>query len=132
MPIAQYLYVSESAFPMGHPSDQDILRVSRRRNQLLGLTGYLFRNETHFLQILEGPRDAIDMVAGSIRRDLRHHNLREWPIVEVPRRSFEGWDMGYGPCDRDHLDWILNLRHPERDLRAQVTAQLTRIAEAHS
>ena len=53
--LGQVVYRSEAVFPEGHLSNLDILREALARNSGQGLTGFLMRDRTHFLQVIEGP-----------------------------------------------------------------------------
>lgn len=98
--IYALLYVSESmvAHADGQAAVRQIVDVSRPRNAALDVTGALIFAESHFAQILEGPRPAVEDLMASIRRDQRHRNLRilrEGPLFE---RRFARWSLAYfGP-----------------------------------
>jgi hypothetical protein len=129
--IVQSLYISRAIHPMGHTSDAEILRASRKRCRALGLTGYLFRNETHFVQVLEGAARDVWSVMADIRRDTRHHMVCEWPPRLAASRTFGTWAMGYGPIDRDDVAVLLDrtaFGSRERDAFLQT---LRRIAATH-
>lgn len=93
--LAQVIYVSRACDPMGAASDKDILDEARTRNARLDLTGFLFRTRSCFVQLLEGPVEAIETVMNLIRADDRHHDIHEWPVNPVEERSFPDFRMGY-------------------------------------
>lgn len=73
----------------------DIWLRSRRRNAVLGLTGYLHREGETFVHYLEGPREALAAMAFSIRRDWRHDGLRRLDGGLLSVRRFADWDMAF-------------------------------------
>src|SRR4051794_28676501 len=100
MGIRCLLYVSESC--LSWPDDahevDHIVANARTRNEQLGLTGALIYTRTHFAQVLEGERDAIEAVMASIRADSRHRNLCVVAEESIETRYFPDWTMAYsGP-----------------------------------
>lgn len=93
--LTQVIYVSRARDPMGADSDKAILDEAHERNAELGLTGFLFRTRSSFVQLLEGPVEAVETVMNLIRKDDRHHDLHEWPPNPVEERSFPDFGMGY-------------------------------------
>lgn len=93
--ISQVFYISSSHFSPNNPIDKDILRVARKNNSRLGLTGCLFRSDRYYAQLLEGPEESVWRMMRRIRRDLRHFDIKEWPLTQAPVRTFPDWHMGY-------------------------------------
>jgi len=48
-----------------------------------------------FLQVLEGPIDAVMDTFGCIAHDPRHTGVRLLVQQHVPERLFDGWNMGF-------------------------------------
>jgi hypothetical protein len=76
-----------------------LLRHSRTSNQADGVTGMLLYRRGRFLQLLEGPADAVRAKMTEIRRDPRHENVRVLLEEDVPARQFPEWTMGYATED---------------------------------
>jgi len=95
----QLVYVSTAAWPMQNGDLNAILDVSRANNSRLGVTGLLLHIDQGFLQVLEGPRDAVMTVFASIQRDLRHIGLRVLVQQETDERLFVDWSMGFDKID---------------------------------
>lgn len=91
----QLVYVSTAAWPMNDGDLDTILAHSRKNNSRLGVTGLLLHIDQGFLQILEGPREAVLIVFAAIERDLRHIGLRVLIQQDVEERLFAGWSMGF-------------------------------------
>jgi hypothetical protein len=91
------LYISTARHPMtGHELDV-LLKLSRRNNAAVAITGLLVVGGRRFLQALEGPEAAVRATYERIGRDPRHFavvKLADGPIAE---RAFAGWSMGYQP-----------------------------------
>lgn len=82
----------------------EIERIAHRaqvRNYDLGITGCLFYFGGHFIQVLEGHRDDVDRVYGTIVSDARHPNVIGLVDNIVQARSFSNWSLrfvrGAGP-----------------------------------
>lgn len=73
----------------------DLLRYARARNTEERLSGLLLHVDGSFIQVLEGPTDAVDAAFDRISADPRHSRivvLTRGPIVE---RRFGDWAMGF-------------------------------------
>ena len=93
--IRQLLYTSSTTLADASAANHDILRTSRRRNAAEGLTGYLIKNGSTFIQVLEGEDQAIETAFRRIRRDMRHYGIVARFSRKVARRQFSDWSMGY-------------------------------------
>lgn len=70
-----------------------ILMQARRNNRRDGITGALVCREDLYIQLIEGPPDAIDTLYAKIARDDRHCDLRLLLTDSVEERVFAEWDM---------------------------------------
>jgi hypothetical protein len=93
--LRQILYVSAAAAPVGQADLDGILEASRRNNAREGVTGMLLYIDGGFLQILEGPDDAVARTYDRIATDKRHTALRTLVDQTTDARLFEGWSMGF-------------------------------------
>lgn len=91
----QLVYVSHAAWPMDPNDLNDILDVSRRNNVKADVSGLLLYLDQSFLQVLEGPIDAVIDTFGRIAHDPRHDGVRLLVQQHVPERLFDGWGMGF-------------------------------------
>jgi hypothetical protein len=97
--ITRIVYVSRSRLA-GSPQDQErqtrrILASARTNNRRAHLTGALTFNEGFFAQALEGSVNDLAPVFERIRGDSRHSNMKILEHVQVERRLFPTWSMGY-------------------------------------
>lgn len=93
--VHQLIYRSLSIHPRGHISDLDILRAAMARNTECGITGYLIRSSSTFLQALEGATDAVAHIYDLIRKDTRNAQHQVLIAEDREARDFAGWSMGY-------------------------------------
>ena len=66
-----------------------ILTVSRRNNARDAITGLLYVDGRRFLQVLEGPTDAVERAFARIAGDPRHR-----AVVTLSRRAIEAREFG--------------------------------------
>ncbi|PZA11677.1 phosphonate transporter [Rhodopseudomonas palustris] len=123
-PLYRLLYVSENRIA-GAVADvareiEAILDASRRHNDALGITGALIFNCGFFAQVLEGPRDAVELIFEVICKDPRHNKIQVISAGEVEAREFPHWTMAYigrSPSWEKALGWIKDDTHFAPDER---------------
>lgn len=93
--MKQIVYVSVAAPTLDRPGVEDILAVSRRNNAASGVTGLLCLLNSSFLQILEGPEEAVDETFARIGEDPRHESVLVLLERAIEGRDFAGWKMGF-------------------------------------
>lgn len=93
MQLTSVTYTSLARLDLQTSDLQDIHRIARERNALDRITGMLVFNGTHFLQIIEGAKSAIDELVERLRRDPRHTGFEIRDQREIRTRSFPGWPM---------------------------------------
>lgn len=89
------LYRSVAVHPFPHPSDLEILRAAWEHNRKVGITGYLVRTKHHFVQFVEGPRDAVHALHDALLLDPRHVEFEVLAEGPAETRQFPDWSMGY-------------------------------------
>lgn len=100
MPLLQLAYASR-------PVEYDggvltaILIEARRCNMRDQITGALICREDLFLQLLEGPAEAVEATYARICADKRHEQVRTLMRREIAdtARMFSHWAMKYDPAD---------------------------------
>ncbi len=97
MPFHRLLYRSESALSGSAESIElqvaSIIERSKAANQAAGLTGALLLSTDVFIQVLEGPIEAVEATFERICRDLRHRRVRLLELAAGEQRMFEEWAM---------------------------------------
>lgn len=71
-----------------------ILGTARAHNAAHDITGLLIVANGHFVQVLEGPHDAVDALYRKIGGDAKHCDVALLSRVETLGRSFGAWSMG--------------------------------------
>lgn len=95
-----YLYSSKSVFRQDDYSDIEILRGALTNNAIFGITGFLHRTKTHFIQYFEGRDDLAERLWNNVSADRRHYDIRLLSTGEVLFPKFSGWSMGYSDSAR--------------------------------
>jgi hypothetical protein len=97
MPLSQIIYASR---PFGFDAGvlDDILTVSRRLNARDHITGTLICRGDMYLQLIEGPPEAIDTTFDRIAGDDRHLEVTLLLTRAVATRMFPGWAMRDDPA----------------------------------
>ncbi len=95
----EIVYVSSAARPFGEADLSALLTKAREKNERLGVTGMLLYIGGNFMQLIEGPAEALDPLVDIIGRDSRHNGLTVIVRREIERRSFPDWSMGYRRLD---------------------------------
>jgi hypothetical protein len=92
--LVRLLYASRAAEPVTPAVIDAILAQARQHNPALGVTGILCHCGDTFLQVLEGGRDAVNVLYTRISCDPRHRDVAVLHFEEVAERRFAGWTMG--------------------------------------
>jgi hypothetical protein len=98
----QLVYVSAASWAMSNAELNEILDASRRNNRRSAVTGMLLHIDRGFLQVLEGPKAAVEEIFARIKRDSRHNALRVLIEQETEGRQFGDWSMGFERLDPGH------------------------------
>lgn len=91
----QIAYFSTAAEPQDAALIHAILATSRSNNLRDEISGLLVAGGNRYLQVIEGPRRAMQALYANIRADQRH--LAVTTLVErtTMARCFEGWSMAF-------------------------------------
>lgn len=90
-------YASVAAVPFDDDALATLLESSRVANVATDLSGLLLYRDGRFLQVLEGPEDAVRDAIDRIGRDPRHRDVRVLVSEPIEARRFADWTMGYQP-----------------------------------
>jgi hypothetical protein len=107
------VYVSQAAKAFSTDNLAALLEHSRVRNtadEVTGLLIYRYNDDFrrgNFLQVLEGPEDAVADVWSRISSDPRHHTIIVLEEGESDARAFGDWSMGFRNVDeQDFADFV--------------------------
>ncbi|MFI3121601.1 MAG: BLUF domain-containing protein [Methylococcaceae bacterium] len=92
--MLRILYFSQSTDAISDEQVQNIMTSSQRNNPAIGITGVLVHGGGLFMQVLEGPEQAVLRTYAKILDDQRHKNCQIIYITPTDKRIFEGWSMG--------------------------------------
>ncbi len=97
MTVQRLIYWSQ---PFGFDEQMlaGILMQARRNNRRDGLTGALIVRGDIYLQLLEGPADAVAACFARIRQDNRHLAVTQVSSAMVDERLFPEWTMRDDPA----------------------------------
>jgi hypothetical protein len=87
------IYVSTVVAPFGNFDLTQLVAQSAARNYELKITGLLAFNGINFMQLLEGPDEAVESTLRRIANDRRHIGLAVIRRRAISRRECEKWAM---------------------------------------
>lgn len=92
-PYHQLIYTSDASPDLGPEGLQSIRESSQRNNARDQITGILLHSGDQFLQVIEGPRAAVERLHRVIMADTRHEGMRTVLAHDVRERDFGQWAM---------------------------------------
>jgi hypothetical protein len=97
MPVTQLIYTSR---PFGFDDTilSQILLTARRNNANANVSGCLICRGDLYLQLLEGPEEAVARLYDSILEDDRHLEVTRRVQRQTETRMFDGWAMRDDPA----------------------------------
>lgn len=93
--IFQLVYVSSAVDPFSNEELDELLKRSRRNNEVSGVTGLLLYKGGNFMQFLEGTKEAVVDSMTRIKGDPRHRGVIVLLQEHSPKRDFSEWSMGF-------------------------------------
>lgn len=97
--LTRLVYVSDATIPRGRghfrAEMSDIMAACERNNPRAGITGVLVYDRGRFIQMLEGPKAAVERVFARICEDTRHTQVTAVLKEPVSRRLFADWAMAF-------------------------------------
>ena len=92
MPLTRLIYSSRPV-AFNEATLRDILRTARRVNIEHAVSGCLMCRDDIYLQLLEGPKKAVEQIFSNICADPRHGSVVRLLDEPIERRFFPGWSM---------------------------------------
>ncbi|WP_420367271.1 BLUF domain-containing protein [Curtobacterium sp. L1-20] len=93
--LQSLVYMSSASEPFDADELEAVLEHARTRNTADGLTGLLVHRAGRFMQLLEGPYDAVIATYSRIVEDPRHEEVRLLVEETIHTRRFPEWSMAY-------------------------------------
>jgi hypothetical protein len=95
MSLCRLLYFSRSAIDMSDTKALNaIVHQAAVNNARAGVTGVLVSSDDAFIQLLEGPRQALSDLLGRLYTDDRHRVIRLVDFRMIEKRVTGPWAMG--------------------------------------
>jgi Sensors of blue-light using FAD len=115
--LISLVYVSSERAPFSAKELDDLLAHSRERNRVNGITGIMLYAGGSFMQYLEGPRSAVQDTFNRIKADRRHYGIMELIRMDIPKREYRDWSMGfttkeYPGFNEIKLEHAISTAHP--------------------
>lgn len=132
MSLHQIMYISTACGAVSASDCAAIAKAAAINNAREDVTGLLLFNSRRFLQVLEGPTEAVRRIYDRIALDPRHRavvKLREGTIAD---REFGQWAMAYDDPTRpsqtlsDSVDALLTAAGPSTRAHFMGSAELHR------
>jgi hypothetical protein len=95
MSLVHVIYVSTATNEVSAVDLAELLDVSKRNNQKIGITGMLLYRQGRFMQVLEGESQLVDNVMARIKADARHTSVTILERHVILTRDFANWSMGF-------------------------------------
>lgn len=89
------VYVSAARHAFTPAELEALLEKSRANNRRDGVSGVLIYRDGDFLQVLEGPEEAVRRTYARIARDPRHGGVIVLDESAITQRNFGDWSMGF-------------------------------------
>ncbi len=91
--MRRLIYISESINSLDTNGLLALCSEFARRNERVEISGLLILIGNQFMQVLEGPEDAVESLALRIAQDPRHRGFTIVFEGAVDKRAFAGWSM---------------------------------------
>jgi hypothetical protein len=95
------VYVSSAVELVSEQELTTLLGKSRQNNATLDVTGMLLYKDGNFMQLLEGPKEAVLSLVAKIKSDPRHRGILVLLQQDHAEREFNQWAMGFKKLDAD-------------------------------
>ncbi len=122
--LVRLFYVSTAVGPQTTTVTGSLLEHSRRNNQAEGVTGILCQGDGLYLQVLEGPRPAVNRIYQRIAGDTRHKCIELLTYEHITERQYGQWSMAL--VDLSTTDPMVLMNHTDFDPYAADGAAMTR------
>lgn len=101
--MIRIVYVSVASQPFSEKDLLQLLAKCRSSNTEREITGQLVYSEGMFIQVLEGPSEAVDATYERIKKDTRHKNIKLLERTTIDERQFADWSMGFKTLSKEQL-----------------------------
>ena len=108
--LRRVMYLSQATQRLSQQEIYKLCSTAASRNTRTGITGVLVCVAGCFMQVIEGPKQAIDELMGRLSKDKRHHQITVVVDEGITQRAFAEWNMGCFSIDEmrshAHNNWM--------------------------
>jgi hypothetical protein len=122
--LVRLFYVSTAVGPQTTAVTGSLLEHSRKNNLADGVTGILCQGKGLYLQVLEGPRAAVNRIYQRIGQDSRHNRVELLTYEHIKQRQYGKWSMAL--IDLSASDPMVLMNHTDFDPYAANDVAMTR------
>ena len=119
--VHQLIYTSRPSEELTPALLEALMARARVHNARHGITGILLHTENQFMQVVEGPKAAVETLMERIQRDFRHEDVSVIMAHTVAQRDFGEWDMAVRELPREALEpksALSEFFRPDFDIRS--------------
>lgn len=88
------IYLSKATKQFDFAQLRNISQSAQSNNSHLDISGMLLFSGDHFLQVLEGPSERLELLFHKIKQDDRHTDIEVILRSPIEKRLFGSWAMG--------------------------------------
>lgn len=111
--VLTIVYVSAATRQLSEEALAALLMQARANNARHGVTGVLLYNDGNFMQLLQGPEDAVRNIFAAIKADARHHMVISIVDETGLPREFADWSMACGRLDARTWEALMSQLSPD-------------------
>lgn len=102
--LVQLIYVSSTVGLMSQDELKELLISARDANKKHGITGMLLHDHGNVMQVIEGPKAAIEQLYQNLENDPRHVGVIVLVNEPITEREFPEWSMSYQNLSGEEID----------------------------
>lgn len=91
--LRSIIYISEMVEPFKEAAVGRLLDAARPHRENAGITGILFCFSDRFIELLEGPPEAVGELFDRIRLDVRHRHVTTVQDTTIAARAYDRWNI---------------------------------------
>ena len=109
--LKHILYSSVAINEFNQTELEALLAQSRENNAKLAITGLLLYRNGSFMQVLEGPENAVNDTYAIIKTDTRHREVFKLYDSPITKRDFPKWSMAFNSNEDEHIEGLSDFLH---------------------